>query len=63
MNQCCVKESQMDVPQATFFSEDVLRLDGSTHMRVRNDENTRRMLLDVLEGEVGLFFRTEQKEN
>ena len=63
MNQCCVKESQMDIPQATFFSEDVLRLDGSTHMRVRNDDNTRRMLLDVLRGEVGLFFETAEKDD
>ena len=60
MKQCSVKESQMDIPQATWEPQ---FLEGSTHMRVKNDDNTRRMLLDVLEGEVGLFFRTEQKEN
>ena len=55
-------ESQMDVPQATYFNEFLLRLDGSTHMRVRNDENTRVMLESVLNGNIGDFFKTELKE-
>lgn len=38
-------------------------LEGSTHICVRNDENTRRMLLDVLRGEVGLFFETAEKDD
>lgn len=59
MNQCCVKESQMDIPQTTWTPQ---LLDGSTHMRVRNDENTEDMLRNVLSGQVGLFFITDEKE-
>ena len=59
MKQCSVKESQMDIPQATWEPQ---FLEGSTHMRVRNDENTESMLIDVLSGNVGLFFETEEKE-
>ena len=59
MNQCCVKESQMDIPQATWTPQ---FLDGSTHMRVRNDDNTRVMLESVLNGNIGDFFKTELKE-
>ena len=59
MKQCSVKESQMDIPQATWEPQ---FLEGSTHMRVRNDSNTEFMLRQVLDGGVGDFFETKEKE-
>lgn len=54
-------ESQMDIPQATYGNPEILLLRNSTHMRARNDLNTEIMLKRVLQGDVGLFFRTEEK--
>ena len=56
-------ESQMDIPQATFGDPTILRLVNSTHMRARNDNNTRVMLRSVLDGDVGLFFETKKKDD
>ncbi len=52
-------ESQMDIPQATFPPQ--LR-SNSTHMSIRNDINTKTILESVFEGEVGLFFKTKEKD-
>jgi hypothetical protein len=54
-------ESAMDIPQATYNNPALLQKDGSTHMRIRNDENTKTLLLEVFTGEVGDFFITEEK--
>jgi hypothetical protein len=52
-------ESQMNIPQATSPPQ---FLENSTHMRVRNDENTKIMMERVFNGIVGDFFFTEEKE-
>ena len=51
-------ESQMDIPQHTWEPQ---KLEGVTHMQVRNSTHTAEMLETVFEGEVGLFFYTEKK--
>lgn len=56
-------ESQMDIPQATYGNPEILLLRNSTHMRARNDENTKKVLESVLNGDVGLFFETKKKDD
>ena len=35
---------------------------GSTHMAIRNDENGKQVLIEIFDGEHGLFFYTEERE-
>jgi len=51
-------ESAMNIPQATWIPQ---RIDGSTHMALRNDKNLKDELNKVFEGEVGLFFKTAEQ--
>jgi hypothetical protein len=50
-------ESASNWPDATYS----LKVNGSTHMQLRNDENTRSTLYDLLEGDYGDFFETEKR--
>jgi hypothetical protein len=54
-------ESAMNIPQATYLDQNVLRKSGSTHMSIRNDNVTALMLNEIFDGETGEFFRTERK--
>ncbi|NBC02931.1 MAG: hypothetical protein GVY20_04410 [Bacteroidetes bacterium] len=59
--------SQREIPQ---FTEEAVEIGtdypfgppGSTHMAIRNDENGKQVLIEIFEGEHGLFFDTEERE-
>ncbi len=51
-------ESAMNIPQHTFPPQP---MEGTTHMRMRNDDGTESALTKIFEGDVGNFFRTKKK--
>ncbi len=51
-------ESAMNIPQHTWEPQ---KMEGSTHMGMRNDGNTKDALNKIFEGGVGEFFRTKEK--
>ncbi len=53
-------ESAMNIPQHTYLPQP---MEGTTHMRMRNDENTKDELMKIFTGGVGDFFFTEEKED
>ncbi len=54
-------ESAKLIPQGTFSEELILKKNDSTHMSIRNDKNTREILMNIFKGDVGEFFETETK--
>ncbi|MCO6459976.1 MAG: hypothetical protein J5I59_01115 [Saprospiraceae bacterium] len=59
-------ESARDLPFITddmkdSFNNDLARMEGSGHMQMRNDKNTKNALNYIFNGEVGDFFRTEKQ--
>lgn len=51
-------ESGMNIPQRSF---DPQKIEGSTHMRVRNDDKLKVELNRIFTGGVGEFFQTDEK--
>lgn len=58
--------SQREIPQfteeAVEIGTDPLGSPGSTHMAIRNDENGKQVLIEIFNGDHGLFYKTEEKE-
>ncbi len=52
-------ESAMNIPQHTWEPQ---KMEGTTHMRMRNDEHAKEELNKIFNGDVGWFFETKEKQ-
>jgi hypothetical protein len=57
-----VKSSATGMPGAVSVSDIDMRMEGSQHMQMKNDQRTMEKLLMVFDGRIDVYFRTEKRQ-